>query len=77
MSAIQFDGLPKDIHSCTVSLDGDWIVWRCPFCRDYERRLNWQTGEMSVRRGGSAARHCGFIEGKENMDALTQIESLN
>ncbi|MCB0576138.1 MAG: hypothetical protein KDC61_16405, partial [Saprospiraceae bacterium] len=54
----------------TSHRDGEWIIWRCPQCEGYERRLNWNTGEMSVRRGDSTAQHTGFSTREQNMEAL-------
>ncbi len=38
-----------DSHECESYRDGDWIVFLCPKCEGYERRLNWRTGDMKVR----------------------------
>lgn len=65
---IQFEGL-KDAHQCTSFRQGDTIVWKCPLCIGYERRLNLVTGEMSVK-GKTDSLHTGFSDGKENMEAL-------
>ena len=36
-------------HRCESYRDGDWIVFTCPLCLDYERRLNWRTGNMTAK----------------------------
>lgn len=77
MDAISFKGLPTDIHHCTSHRDGDWVIWRCPQCADYERRMNWQTGEMHIRRGRSEAQHTGLSTKTQNMEALQKIGSVN
>ncbi|MCA0235495.1 MAG: hypothetical protein LCH81_03855 [Bacteroidetes bacterium] len=64
-------------HYCTSHREGEWIVWRCPHCSDYERRMNWQTGEMRIKRGASTAQHIGASTKAQNMEALQQIVSLN
>lgn len=65
---IQFNGL-ENVHYCTSFHQGDTIVWKCPLCIGYERRLNLVTGEMSVK-GKTDSLHTGFNEGKENLEAL-------
>lgn len=74
---LHIEGLPADVHECTSYRDGEWITWRCPHCEGYERRLNWQTGEMRVRRGDSNAQHTGMNTGEQNMDGLRKVLSLN
>jgi hypothetical protein len=61
-----------DVHQCTSHRDGDWITWRCPHCEGYERRYNWQTGEMRLRSGNSTALHAGMSTREQNMEALVQ-----
>lgn len=68
--SLQFEGLPSDIHHCTSHREGEWITWRCPHCEGYERRYNWQTGEMRVNRANSAAQHTGVSTRTQNMEAL-------
>jgi hypothetical protein len=67
---------PED-HACTSHQDGDWVVWRCPQCAGYERRLNLVTGELRTRRGGSDARHSGLSTKPQNMEALQDYRFLN
>ena len=47
------------VHTCNSTRKGDWIVFSCEQCEGYERRLNWKTGEMKVKTGGSTAQHSG------------------
>jgi len=77
MGEITFLNLPEETHHCTSHREGDWIVWRCPQCDRYERRLNARTGEMKTTRGGSEARHTGMSTAVQNMEALTRIQSDN
>lgn len=66
---IEFNGL-QNVHQCTSFRQGDTIVWKCPFCIGYERRLNLVTGEMFVI-GKTDYQHTGFSDKKENLEALT------
>jgi|GEM_PF-793590 len=75
--SLQFRGLPTDVHECTSHREGEWITWRCPHCEGYERRLNWQTGEMLVRRGNSGAQHTGMSTREQNMEGLRKGLALN
>ncbi len=72
MNTINFKGPSSDIHHCTSHQEGDWMVWRCPHCSDYERRMNWQTGEMKISRGKSTAQHGGASTKAQNMEALRE-----
>ncbi len=74
MSKIKFDSEATDYHKCQSYRDGDWIIFRCPHCSDYERRLNWRTGEMKARNTGGHLRHMGTYVPLEYMEAL---ESTN
>lgn len=47
-------------HKCIASKEGDWDVFRCPICKDYERRINRRTGEMRVSNQSATIRHSGF-----------------
>ena len=33
-------------HKCYAERDGDWVVFRCTLCRDFERRINLVTRQM-------------------------------
>ena len=46
-------------HECDSYQHGDWIVFRCPSCPDYERRLNWRTGEIKVKNSQPGIMHTG------------------
>lgn len=77
MDTLTFKGMPSDVHHCTSHREGDWMIWRCPHCADYERRMNWQTGEMHIRRGQSTAQHTGLSTKTQNMEALQRSTSFN
>ncbi len=49
MDQFPTNGEEFESHQCDAYRDGDWIVFLCPQCEGYERRLNWRTGEMKVR----------------------------
>ena len=51
--------LGPDHHECTSTRSGDWIIFRCPRCLDYERRLNWRTGASHARNVRPDLRHSG------------------
>ena len=60
-----------------MSRQGDWIIWRCARCNGYERKYNWKTGEMRVRRGGSDAQHTGSSDKASHLEALAEQFPLN
>jgi hypothetical protein len=54
-----FNNLEYDQHECDSVMEGDWVIFRCSICRDYERRINTVTGETKVKNGSSSVRHTG------------------
>jgi hypothetical protein len=36
-------------HECTSSIEGEWIVFRCPVCEDFERRIHLRTKKMKSK----------------------------
>lgn len=46
---IEFTDIPGNVHVCTSFVSGEWVVFKCPFCDEYERRYNFRTGEMCVK----------------------------
>lgn len=54
-----FEAFNDEQHPCIGHNEGDWIIFTCPICKDYERRVNWKTGGVKVRRGGSKFNHFG------------------
>lgn len=49
-------------HECESYRDGEWIVFFCPLCRDYERRINQRTGKMEVKNSKEEINHFGSGE---------------
>ena len=56
---LHFDVEPSQSHICQSSHKGDWIIFTCPKCKGYERRINWQTGEMKTKNGNTPFSHTG------------------
>jgi hypothetical protein len=52
-------------HICSCFIEGEWAVFRCPWCPDYERRVHLQTGEMQVRGLSAVVAHLGRSVDKE------------
>ncbi len=50
----------EEAHQCTAQREGDWVTFRCPKCRDYVRRMNVVTGEMTAPKSNSPYRHSGL-----------------
>lgn len=48
-----------EVHTCKSHKEGDEIVFTCPHCPDYERRMNLKTGEMKVKNASEDIRHTG------------------
>ncbi len=40
---------PAMTHECVGFREGDWMIFKCPVCGDYERRMNWRTGQMTTK----------------------------
>lgn len=74
MQTIRFDA-PDDTeqHLCQSYRTGDWIIFYCEQCGDYERRLNWRTGEMKVKNAKAEIRHTGFYAPEEYKSAFESI----
>lgn len=36
-------------HKCEGKKSGDWIVFTCPHCPDFERKIHTKTGEMKTK----------------------------
>lgn len=54
-----FELFNEEQHQCIGHREGDWIIFHCPLCKDYERRINWKTREVKVRKGDSNITHAG------------------
>ena len=50
-----------DHHECTSTTEGDWIIFRCRRCPDYERWLNSHTGETRAWNVRPELRHSGHL----------------
>jgi hypothetical protein len=46
-------------HECVSVAEGEWVIFRCPICKDYERRINMLTGETKVKDLSPIVRHSG------------------
>lgn len=49
MPTIEFDHSKGNKHECASKKIGDWIIYTCPHCPDYQRKQNIKTDEMKVR----------------------------
>lgn len=58
------------IHRCESCQEGDWIVFSCPDCYDYERRLNWRTGETFSESVHPEIQHSGFHFSNELISSI-------
>jgi len=59
---IELNNSSKDdaVHQCNSKREGDWLIFTCPACPTYERRLNVQTQEMRIKEGKDPfLRHTG------------------
>ena len=76
MSDFQFDSssAENEVHKCKSYRDGDWIIYYCPQCSDYERRINWRTGKMKSRHIKKNINHVGSHEISEYKEVF---ENLN
>ncbi len=70
-SNVSFNGVSENSHKCYGEMEGDWVVFRCPVCEDYERRVNFKTGEMkSHYNEDNLIPHHGFFV-KPGLDNLS------
>lgn len=46
--SINFSSTSKSSHQCSAEKEGEFIVYRCPLCPEYERRIHSKTGVMEV-----------------------------
>ena len=55
-----FNNSGESRHKCYSEKEGDWIVFKCPVCSDYERRIHSKTGEMKSKyNSDNRYRHSG------------------
>lgn len=57
---LNFGSQDYNSHQCQSFRDGDWIIFHCEQCPDYERRLNWRTGDTRSRNASAEIQHQGF-----------------
>ena len=36
-------------HKCFGEREGNWVIFRCPVCDDFERRIHLKTGEVKLQ----------------------------
>jgi hypothetical protein len=73
MLNINFEFPPQsnsNSHECEATHLGDWVVYRCPKCSDYERRYNWRTGTMKTTGLKTHIHHWGVYDHKEAPENL-------
>ena len=46
-------------HECEAREEGGWIIYHCPLCPDYERRVNVRTGDMEAKNMKAGIDHSG------------------
>ena len=64
-------------HECYASIEGDWNVFRCPICKDYERRINRRTGEMKVSNPSPVIRHYGFNIPNPRLESWNNLGTIS
>lgn len=76
MQNINFEFTPQtssNHHECEATRVGDWIVYRCPKCSDYQRWYNWRTGKMKTKGLKANIRHGGFCDMRGYREAPENI----
>ena len=48
-------------HECVAERKGDWVVFTCPHCDDYVRRINLRTGAMISPQSWNDIKHNGVF----------------
>jgi hypothetical protein len=57
MTEIKFN---SDAHECELEIKGNWIVFTCPLCPNYRRKMHMKTGEIVNENTGKVeANHSG------------------
>lgn len=71
---VKFNTPPdRETHDCESIREGDWIVFTCPKCPDYEQRLNWQTGKIKTKNPTNEFYHTGSYAPMEYWDAFRNV----
>lgn len=43
---LHFSSGDPDSHTCESRREGAWVIFTCPVCAEFERRINMETGEL-------------------------------
>ncbi|NUO78866.1 hypothetical protein HUU05_02235 [candidate division KSB1 bacterium] len=70
---LNFASQDFDAHQCQGFRDGDWIIFRCEHCPDYERRMNWRTGAVQSRHAKAEIQHHGFYVPSQYQDLMQNL----
>lgn len=64
----------KETHQCTSYKEGDWVVFKCPICPQYEHRMNLIDNRMRTKGSSDDIQHTGMFDGSENVtEALIEL----
>lgn len=64
----------KETHNCTSYKDGDWVIFKCPICLQYERKMNLINGKMKTKGSSDNILHTAMFDGTENVsEALIDL----
>lgn len=74
--SIEIHTLPPETHVCTSFRRGDWVVFRCPICTGYERKVNLINGKTVVK-GITGALHTGSGGEGEDLKGLLKNTKEN
>ncbi len=60
MLNVQFSS-PEITHTCEAKIEGKWIVFTCPQCREYRRKMHQENGRNDYdSMGNPEILHQGF-----------------
>ncbi len=63
----------RETHVCESYRNGEWIIFKCPKCPDYEQRLNWQTGKIKTKNSTNEVYHTGSYAPIEFLEILRDV----
>jgi hypothetical protein len=63
----------RETHECESYRTGEWIIFKCPRCTGYEKRLNWQTGQMKTINANDDVCHTGNYFPVEYLDPFRNL----
>jgi hypothetical protein len=67
MKAIVIDA--EAAHECEARVEDEWVVYTCPKCPAYERRINQRTDEMTASGMQLGIQHSGtYAPLRENLN---------